>query len=363
MSDLIAKGFLKYIICLLGLAILLSGGVVPAFADKGRNANNDFVKSDDGDDDDGDDDDDDDDDDGSHNAGQNCLTSGCHAAGGEKRFFVGGTIYSNINGTAARAGAQVTITGANNRKTVLTSDRLGNFYSKTSIQAPITTSVSYLGREVKMPANALHGGCNDNSCHVVGTGKPGRVFITTIDQDLTGTVTETNGNSGISYNGNIKAILDAKCIVCHKAGGTKSDVPLTTYAEVTLPRLVTPGYGDSLLIRKLNQNLSEGTMWLYLNNMDEYNKIYNWIVLYNAQENSSNLVAGVGVSGAKVQLIRNGRVRYRTTTDQTGAFVLKSVMAGEYKLRVFKTGYKTYIQPYQMNQTNIPPLDVTIIRR
>ena len=104
-------------------------------------------------------------------------------------------------------------------------------------------------------------------------------------------------------------------------------------------------------------------MWLYLNNMDEYNKIKNWIVLYNAQENSSNLVTGVGVSGAKVQLIRDGRVRYRTTTNQTGAFVLKSVMAGEYKLRVSKTGYKTYTQPYQMNQTNIPPLDVTIKRR
>lgn len=214
-----------------------------------------------------------------------------------------------------------------------------------------------------MPATATHGGCNNNSCHVVGTGKPGRVFITTIDEDLTGTVTEANGSAEISYNGNIKAILNAKCIVCHKAGGAKSDVPLTTYAEVTISRLVTPGSKDSLLIRKLNKDLSEGTMWQYLNNMSEYNKIKDWIVLYNAQENSSNMATGVVVSGAKVQLIRNGRVRYRTTTNQTGAFVLRRVKAGEYKLRVSKKGYKTYMQPYQMKQINILPVDITVKKR
>lgn len=355
MRDLIAKGFLKYIICLLGLAIFLSGGVMASFADKCRNTNNGFVRSNDGDDDD-------DDDDNSHNAGKNCLNNGCHTDG-EHRFFVGGTIYSNPKGTEARVGAQVTVIGANNQKTVLTSDRLGNFYSKTSIQAPLSISASYRGRDVKMPANAPHGGCNDNSCHVVGTDKPGRVFISTNDQDLTGTVSEDNGNSEISYNDDIKAILDAKCIVCHKPGGVKSDVPLTTYAEVTIPRLVTVGSVDSLLIRKLNKNLSEGTMWINLNNMTEYNKIKDWIVLYNAQENSSNLASGVAVSEAEVRLIRNGRVRYHTTTNQTGAFVLKRVMAGEYKLRVSKKGYKTYKQPYQMNQINILPLDITIKRR
>lgn len=354
MRDLITKGFLKYIICLLGLTIFLSGGVVPSFADKCRNTNNDFVRSDDGDDDD---------DDGSHNAGKNCLNTGCHTAGGEKHFFVGGTIYSNPNGTETRVGAQVTVIGANNQRTVLTSDRLGNFYSKTPIQAPLTMSVSYLGRDVMMSSTATHGGCNNNSCHVVGTGKLGRVFITTTDLDLTGTVAEANGNSGISYNGNIKAILNAKCIVCHKAGGTKGDVPLTTYAEVTIPRLVTPGSEDSLFIRKLNKGLSEGTMWQYINNTSEYNEIKDWIVLYNAQENSSNLATGVVVSGAKVQLIRNGGVRYRTTTNQTGAFVLRRVKAGEYKLRVSMKGYKTYTQPYQMNQVNITPLDIVIKRR
>lgn len=214
-----------------------------------------------------------------------------------------------------------------------------------------------------MSSPVPHGGCNNNSCHVVGGGKTGRVFITTTDQDLTGTVTEASGSVGISYNGDIKAILNAKCIVCHKAGGTKGDVPLTTYAEVTLPRLITPGSEGSLLIRKLNKDLSEGTMWPYLNNTSEYNKIKDWIVLYNAQEDSANLTAGVVVSDAKVRLIRDGRVRYRTTTNQTGAFVLRRVKAGKYKLRVSKKGYKTYMQPYQMKQTGILPLDITMKRR
>jgi len=32
------------------------------------------------------------------------------------------------------------------------------------------------------------------------------------------------------------------------------------------------------------------------------------------------------------KLSRNGRVRYKTTTDATGAFVLEKVKAGEYTL-------------------------------
>lgn len=357
MKDLIAKGFLKYVICLMGLAVFLSGWVVPSFADSCKNGDNDFVKNEDGDDDD-----DDDDDDGSHHTGANCLTGGCHTSG-EHRFTIGGTIYSDINGTAARAGAQITVTGANNQKVVLTSDQIGNFHSSQSIPAPYTTTASYLGREVKMPATAATGGCNDNNCHVVGYGAAGRLFISTNDLDLTGTISEISGNSGISYNGTIKAILDAKCISCHKAGGTKSDVPLTTYDEVTIPRLVTLGSKDSLFIRKLNKQLFEGTMWTNLRNTREYNQIKKWIVLHNAQESSSNMATGGVVSSATIQLTQGGHVKYSTTTSQTGTFVLKSVMAGEYSVRVSKKGYKTYTQPYQMNQYNVPPLNVAIKKK
>ena len=152
------------------------------------------------------------------------------------------------------------------------------------MSAPFTITVSYQGRKVKMPTEASGGGCNASGCHVAGSA--GRIFINTNDLDLTGTVTDSSsdgGTSEISYNSDIKSILDAKCITCHQSGGAKSDVPLTTYAEVTNSRLVTPGSADSLLIRKLNKDLSEGTMWNNLNSTSEYDKIKDWIVVYNAR--------------------------------------------------------------------------------
>ncbi len=216
-----------------------------------------------------------------------------------------------------------------------------------------------------MPSEASGGGCNADGCHV--SGYAGRVFISTNDLDLTGTVTESSsdgGSSEISYNSDIKAILDAKCVSCHQSGGAKSDVPLTTYAEVTNTKLVTPGSADSLLIRKLNKDLSEGTMWVNLNSTSEYNKIKDWIVVYNAQEYSSSQgSAGAAISDAKVKLSKNGRIKYKTTTDSTGTFVLEKVKAGEYTLKVFKKGYKRHTQSYQMNQSNVASLEITLDKK
>ena len=104
-------------------------------------------------------------------------------------------------------------------------------------------------------------------------------------------------------------------------------------------------------------------MWPSLNNTREFNAIKKWIVLHNAQENSSNMATGAVVSGATIQLIQGGGVKYSTTTSQAGAYVLKSVMAGAYTVRVSKKGYKTYTQPYQMNQINVPPLDIAIKKK
>ena len=376
MRNLIVKGFLKYIISLLGITIFLMGGTWMSFADKARidSDNSLFQRSDDngedeneGEDDADDDEDNDEDEDGdeSHNAGRNCLTSGCHAGGGEKRFYIGGTIYTDADGTDAMSGAKIKVIDTNGSTIKLTSDQLGNFYTQKSVNAPFTITVSYQGRKVKMPSEASGGGCNTDGCHI--SGYAGRVFISTNDLDLTGTVTESSsdgGSSEISYNSDIKSILDAKCISCHKSGGVKSDVPLTTYAEVTDTKLVTPGSADSLLIRKLNKDLSEGTMWVNLNSTSEYNKIKNWIVVYNAQEfSSSQGSAGAAISGAKVKLSKNGRIKYRTTTDSTGAFVLGKVKAGEYTLKISKKGYKRHTQTYQMNQSNVASLEVTLSKK
>lgn len=134
----------------------------------------------------------------SHNAGKDCLTSDCHAAGGWKLFSLGGTIYTDSEGAAARVGAQVKVVDANNVTVNLTSDQAGNIYLAQSITGPFTVSVSHRGRTVKMPG-AASGGCNANGCHTAGS--VGRVYISTKDLDLTGTVVEadTGSSSEIRY--------------------------------------------------------------------------------------------------------------------------------------------------------------------
>ena len=93
-------------------------------------------------------------------------------------------------------------------------------------------------------------------------------------------------------------------------------------------------------------------------------KIKDWIVVYNVQESSSSQgSAGAGISGAKVKLSKNGRIKYRTTTDSTGAFVLGKVKAGEYTLKISKKGYKRHTQTYQMNQSNVASLEITLDKK
>ena len=235
----------------------------------------------------------------SHNAGKDCLTSGCHASGGWKRFYLGGTIYTDSEGTTGRNGAQVKAVDANGVTVNLTSDRLGNIYSAQSIAAPFTISVSYRGRMVKMPGTASIGGCNADGCHVVSSS--GRVYISTKDLDLTGTVTgaDTESSSEISYN---------------------SDT--------------------------------------------EHEKIEDWIVKHNAWGSSPSLgTAGTAVANAKVSLSLNGRIKYRTTTDSTGAFTLKKVKASEYTLKVTRKGYKGYKQSYEMKQKDVSSPDITLSKK
>ncbi len=372
MASLIFKGFLMCVLSMLGVTGFFIGGACELYAGTWGNErgvsfheNSNTSDEDEGEGDDDEDDEEGEDEEESHNAGKNCLTSGCHAGNGEEPFSLGGTIYTDADGADARVGATVKVVDANGRKVTLTSDQLGNFYTEKSMEAPFTITASYLGREVKMPSEASSGGCNADGCHASGS-SAGRVFVSTTDLDLTGAVSasDTGASSEISYNGDVKSILDAKCISCHQSGGVQGDAPLTTYAEVTDSKLVTPGSEDSLLIRKLNKDLDEGTMWKNLNSTSEYNTIKDWIVVYNAQESSSGeSSAGAAISGARVKLSQNGRIKYKTTTDSTGAFTLKKVKAGEYTLKISKKGYKPYTQTYQMNQRNIAALEVTLSKK
>ncbi|MCF6152810.1 MAG: carboxypeptidase regulatory-like domain-containing protein [Candidatus Kuenenia stuttgartiensis] len=379
MNSSMNKKFLKSIYCILAIIVFQIYVISMSFAgvlnkntgvyllQKGNDADH-KINNDEDEDEDGEEEDDDDDgeDEDSHNAGRNCLTSGCHTGGREHTFSIGGTIYDDAEGSNARKSAKIKITDANGQKVRLRSDQLGNFYSEKDLTAPFTISVSYRGRTVSMPTGAENGGCNADGCHT--TEAEGRVFINTNDLDLAGMVTsnDNGGNSSeISYESSVKSILDAKCISCHKEGGSESSIPLTTYAEVTDPRLVTPGSEDSLLLRKLDKNSSEGTMWPNLNSNSEYNTIKDWIVEYNAREYLSDTidVAGEPVAGAKVRLSKNGKIKYQTKTDEGGEFILEKVKAGAYSMKVYKKGYDAYNQSYQMNQTDVTPLEITLKKK
>ncbi len=235
----------------------------------------------------------------SHNAGKDCLTSGCHASGGWKRFSVGGTIYTDAEGADAMAGAQIEVVDAHGITVNLTSDQIGNIYSAESMTAPFTITISYRGRMVKMPGAASSGGCNADSCHVVGSA--GRVYISTEDLDLTGTV-------------------------------------------------IGVGTGSSPEIRY------NSDAW--------YEKNKDCMAKYHGRESSSGQETdGAVIANAKARLSRNGRIKYRTTTDSSGAFTFKRVKANEYTLKVARKGYKTYKQPYEMKQKDVTPLEITLNKK
>lgn len=177
MWNLIFKGFLMSVVCLLGINSFLICTRV-SFSGENENSRVAFQRSNDGDDDDGDDDDDD----GSHRAGENCLTSGCHSGSGEKRFYIGGTIYTDAKGTNALSGAKIKVRDTNGKRITLKSDRIGNFYTKENMNAPFKITASYRRRKAKMSAKASSGGCNASGCHVVGS--KGRIFISKKAKDL-----------------------------------------------------------------------------------------------------------------------------------------------------------------------------------
>lgn len=287
MNNLMVRWLLKYVVCFFSAAVFLTNGTQVSFAgEAGRFHDKGFIlKSND--------------EEVSHNAGKDCLTSGCHASGGWKRFYLGGTIYTDSEGVAARAGAQIKAVDANGITVNLTSDQLGNFYSAQSMAPPFTISVSYRGRMVKMPGAASGGGCNADGCHVVGS--VGRVYISTEDLDLTGAVTEADTESS-------------------------PEIRYTSDAG--------------------------------------HEKINGRMVKYNSQESSSvQETNGAVIANAKVSLSRKGHIKYRATTDSTGAFTLKKVKANEYTLKVTRKGYKAYKQPYEMKQKDISSLEVTLNKK
>jgi len=104
----------------------------------------------------------------SHNAGLNCLASGCHLSG-EKIFTVAGTVYQSDMVTP-RAGAIIIINKGTYSRS-LTTDASGNFYAYDANLASGTMSSAYV-QDTGVPMNSpttFPSGCN--SCHGVSTNR------------------------------------------------------------------------------------------------------------------------------------------------------------------------------------------------
>ena len=94
--------------------------------------------------------------------GADCL--GCHTGTeGPPRFGVGGTAFLNTAGSAPLEGAIIRVTDAEGQVETLTSNAVGNFYSRTVLIPPFTAEIE-VGGVVKGMAGAV-GTAGCNSCH------------------------------------------------------------------------------------------------------------------------------------------------------------------------------------------------------
>lgn len=111
----------------------------------------------------------------SHNAGQDCLSSGCHNDG-SKFLEVGGTVYNDAagNGTAGSQGLSVILKDlSGNTVGTLPVDKSGNFYTNRGVSMPVKAEVSNANT---MTGTVNYGGCNRSDCHTTNAGAAGRIF-------------------------------------------------------------------------------------------------------------------------------------------------------------------------------------------
>ena len=110
--------------------------------------------------------------------GQNCLA--CHTSGGsagEAVFSVAGTVFgsSTADTGSGLAGVSVIITDANGVDTKLSTNSVGNFFTRTALALPLKkATVEINGQRTEMSA-APTGDCNRCHTQPPAGGAPGRI--------------------------------------------------------------------------------------------------------------------------------------------------------------------------------------------
>ena len=97
--------------------------------------------------------------------GSDCLV--CHTAGGDREagvFTLGGTVFTDLDGSALAEGVVVRVTDANGKVVEMTSNGAGNFFSSESMVPPMKAEVEVDGRVERMATEISYGGCA--SCHI-----------------------------------------------------------------------------------------------------------------------------------------------------------------------------------------------------
>lgn len=112
--------------------------------------------------------------------GENCMT--CHTGGGQapdQRWTIAGTVYTTATDGSGMgvSGVNIIVTDANSKQVTLTSNAVGNFYSKELVSFPLSTELRRGANVQKMAMKVSTGACA--SCHNQPSsgGAPGRLFI------------------------------------------------------------------------------------------------------------------------------------------------------------------------------------------
>ncbi len=96
-----------------------------------------------------------------------------------------------------------------------------------------------------------------------------------------------------TYTTDIKPIFDRSCIRCHGEEVQNGNIPLNFSSYESIQNyigdapsnevIIVPGLATSFLLIKLDPQYN-GIMYKYLDDPEEYNLIYDWIVSNNAAE-------------------------------------------------------------------------------
>lgn len=83
----------------------------------------------------------------------------------------------------------------------------------------------------------------------------------------------------VTYVDDIQPILDRQCSRCHGVNQTIGGLDLTRYDSILASDDFVPGDPNSIVLLKLRpSSVSIRSMYIYLNDVHQYNLIYRWVV-------------------------------------------------------------------------------------